>query len=79
VKKIFTRKKSQKTEEKTTMKLSVLTVTVVAVALGVADATFGSDACPAPCSCSASGAVVDCSRRALRHIPQNLPKNTVTL
>jgi hypothetical protein len=56
------------------LKFVVLSLIVVAV-----NATFGADVCPAPCSCSASGAVVDCSRRGLRHIPTDLPKNTVTL
>ena len=41
----------------------------------------GSDAsdCPAECSCSSSGVVVDCSNRGLTKIPSPLPRKTVTL
>ena len=39
----------------------------------------GSLACPSQCSCSSSGVVVDCSDRGLTQIPNNLPKDAVTL
>ena len=39
----------------------------------------GSSDCPAECSCSSSGVVVDCSNRGLTRIPSPLPKETVTL
>jgi len=39
----------------------------------------GSTDCPAECSCSSSGVVVDCSNRGLTQIPSPLPKKTVTL
>ena len=35
--------------------------------------------CPAECSCSSSGVVVDCSSRGLTKIPSPLPRKTVTL
>ena len=36
-------------------------------------------ACPIECSCSSSGVVVDCSDRGLTQIPEDLPKDAVTL
>merc|ERR550539_1324756 len=39
----------------------------------------GASDCPAECSCSSSGVVVDCSNRGLTKIPSPLPKDTVTL
>ena len=39
----------------------------------------GASDCPAECSCSSSGVVVDCSNRGLTQIPSPLPKKTVTL
>ncbi len=59
--------------------LKMLKMRLFVVILSLISATFGSEVCPAPCSCSASGAVIDCSRRNLRHIPTDLPKNCVTL
>ena len=39
----------------------------------------GASDCPAECSCSSSGVVVDCSSRGLTKIPSPLPRKTVTL
>merc|ERR550539_962875 len=43
------------------------------------NAGSGTSDCPAECSCSSSGVVVDCSNRGLTKIPSPLPKDTVTL